>query len=137
MKLADRQLSEINFSPRASKVIAFAEVKTVAQLANASFGSLLKFPAGIVTFKELIAACLDNFFQPKWLPEMSHSWAYRHTEPDESKMVRLSGPYSASEKWMLEKAVLQLGKIEHVVSRENDGLWLWRDKNGFIETSPE
>lgn len=59
----------------------------------------------------------------------------RHSPPSNpDDYVKLSGPYRRYELHLLERAKEQLGKIAHAISRDRYGLWLWRSRDGYIDT---
>jgi len=59
----------------------------------------------------------------------------RHAPPpSEDHFVKLAGPYHRYELNLLERAKQQLGRIGHAISRDKYGLWLWRSREGYLDT---
>ena len=58
----------------------------------------------------------------------------RHSPPNPDEYVKLAGPYRRYELHLLERAMVQLGPIDHAISRDKYGLWLWRSKQGYLDT---
>lgn len=132
-------LDQIEWSTRAKNLMINIGVTKMQQLVDADMHALLNARhAGLVTFRELIEGCVSLGLRPRWLRDIAprlqlHAMMCVPSE----QFVKLAGPYGDNERWMLEIAMANLRHIPHVVVTENDGYWLYRDKNGVVEVQPE
>ena len=122
-------LNHIELSARAQNALAVFGISTFRQLCDAPTNQLIC--AGLGTARELIAACVRNGFRPQ---AIKNTLTISGCAPDPKTMVKAAGPYSKSERQMMECAIAQYHQIiPWGVSQEDDGLWVWRDKNGYVE----
>lgn len=130
-------LNTFEWSQRAQNCLGHAGIKTLRQLAMMDGPTLRAGRAiGIATLREFVRGCLSQLVVPKWVKEIAMNFSATATM-DETKMVRIAGPYAEEERWMLEMAIAQLGSVPWCVLIEDGGYVLCRASAGYVAVGEE